>query len=122
MKGKGVSVPLDYQSEEPREEFKVTTNWDNNFHGGLISTGHEVFQDYKGQVVLQQSLGVVAKEGGEGGGDSYSYEGRRPSSGRKAGEKRRTKAEKTISLPVLRQYFAGSLKDAAKSIGGMSFK
>lgn len=50
---------------------------------------------------------------------STSVGGNLPSVGiSRTGEKRRAKAEKMITLQVLRQYFSGSLKDAAKNIGG----
>ncbi|WJX59890.1 hypothetical protein P8452_45162 [Trifolium repens] len=114
-KGKGVSVSLEYL-QEPKEEFKVTTcNWERE------REGNSVFSEF-GQVLQhdQNSNSRASVEAGEESGGCGVGGGRRSSSsssGRKSGDKRRTKAEKTISLPVLRQYFAGSLKDAAKSIG-----
>ncbi|XP_043713681.1 protein NLP4-like [Telopea speciosissima] len=103
---KGKTVPLDIQKEKPTEEFKVTSHWDNL--GLALQEGKMLSK--------QHHLDSGSKGGAECAGDSSFRRGNVSGTG-KTGEKRRTKAEKTISLQVLRQYFAGSLKDAAKSIG-----
>ncbi|XAR73056.1 hypothetical protein NMG60_11019913 [Bertholletia excelsa] len=107
-KGKAVSVSVGYQKEEPQEDFKETIYW-GKYKRDLYHAN--TFLD---QQVLQES---GSKGGSETGGDFSSAGGQHISGLTKGYEKRRTKSEKTISLQVLQQYFAGSLKDAAKSIG-----
>ncbi|XP_050231585.1 protein NLP2-like [Mercurialis annua] len=107
QKGKNVCVSWD-NPKGPKEEFKVATHWDDTLE-----------KLYQKQVLtecgqLQQHSGL--KNSIDGGTDP-SFTRQQSSGHRKPGEKRRTKTEKTIGLEVLRQYFAGSLKDAAKSIG-----
>ncbi|XP_057516223.1 protein NLP2-like [Amaranthus tricolor] len=104
-KGKGVVVSLEFGEEEPSKGFKVM-NWSENepsLQLGQALSDENTNQDNSG------SKGIS--------GSGSSSGGRFPLGCRKAGEKRRTKTQKSISLDVLRQYFAGSLKDAAKNIG-----
>ncbi|KAH6777116.1 hypothetical protein C2S51_008428 [Perilla frutescens var. frutescens] len=102
-KGKGVAVSLGYHKEEPGE-FNVTTQWDKS--------GAE-FHHMPDFVERDQQDSAPKDSSGE----FFFSSGPLPASAKTNTEKRRTKTEKTISLQVLRQYFSGSLKDAAKNIG-----
>lgn len=91
QRGEKVIVSMGVHKEEPEEEFKVI----NQFYQGLT------FTEPEDQTYL------------EWGPNSRSQS----SGAKRSKEKSRVKTERNISLQVLQQYFPGSLKDAAKSIG-----
>lgn len=108
QKGEGISVFLGNQKQEP-DDFQMKTEWiipDGKYFSSVV--GPSLHKN----IVQDGSKGTVKNVVG-----LSSLKGQHSSGAKKAGENRRMKAERTISLQVLRQYFAGSLKDAAASIG-----
>ncbi|KAL1827886.1 hypothetical protein ACET3Z_006298 [Daucus carota] len=108
QKSKGILVSLGNPKEESEDELQGKTDWittTGDLYPGIGHSGH--------QEVLQDGSGGSVKEVA----DMSFIKEPRSSGAKKAGQYRRIKAESNISLQVLRQYFAGSLKDAATSIG-----
>ncbi|EOA29831.1 hypothetical protein CARUB_v10012927mg [Capsella rubella] len=107
-KGKGVSLSWEYQKEDPKELSSGRENTLIDPSPNNVPLEAEQLQQASTSG-LRVDSGPSTKSPSTGGGNMLGS--RRP------GDKRRTKTEKTIGLEVLRQHFAGSLKDAAKSIG-----
>nr|TKS02771.1 protein NLP2-like isoform X1 [Populus alba] len=108
-KGKSCCITWDYP-KEPKEELKMITHGDDSKEE--LDNKQEISE--LGQ--LQQNPRPNSSI--EGDGVSSAFGGRYLLGSTKTSKKRRTKREiQTISLGVLQQYFAGSLNDAAQSLG-----
>ncbi|CAL0307291.1 unnamed protein product [Lupinus luteus] len=79
QKGKGVSVSLEYQFEEAKEEFKVTTKWDGSNEVMQAQTA-QVFSEFSEQSSGSRSRASTVELGNGGGEECYSFNGKHSSS------------------------------------------
>ena len=94
-------LPFGFSKQED-EGFSVTAGWHTS---PVLGPKGSIFSGFKQHEEYEVKEPICSR-------------GSSPSNMNKTVEKRRTKMEKTVSLEELRKHFAGSLKEAAKNLGG----